>query len=141
MPSKQCQAILVWKQIVNRKLLITFIKCSYMHGTLAHENAVLCILYGVYRWVVAKEIEQAQAEAQKRFPGKKVTLSQVSIICTLQNHHLSWHGTCLVQQSHSVQGVTCALLWHVWNKLLICCFAVPCGLVRGCLDCFSFKKP
>ncbi|DBB14039.1 TPA: hypothetical protein ACH3X3_001004 [Trebouxia sp. C0006] len=28
------------------------------------------------RWVVAKEVEQAQAEAQKRFPGKNVTLSQ-----------------------------------------------------------------
>lgn len=58
---------------------------------------MLSMLYAFYRWVVAKEIEQAQDEAQKRFPGKKVTLSQVSIICTLQYHHLSWHGHCLVQ--------------------------------------------
>ncbi len=41
---------------------------------------------GIYRWVVAKEVEQAQAEAQKRFPGKNVTLSQVSIISTLQDN-------------------------------------------------------
>jgi len=45
---------------------------------------------------VAKEIEQAQAEAQKRFPGKKVTLSQVSIISKLQDHLMSWHGTHIV---------------------------------------------
>ncbi len=40
----------------------------------------LTTLYGFYRWVVAKEVEQAQAEAQKRFPGKNVTLSQVGIV-------------------------------------------------------------
>ena len=50
------------------------------------EFAIPSILYGVHRWVVAKEVEQAQDEAQKRFPGKNVTLSQVSIICTLQYH-------------------------------------------------------
>ena len=51
-----------------------------------HENAILAIFCGDYRWVVAKEVQQAQAEAQKRFPGKKVTLSQVSIICKLQDY-------------------------------------------------------
>jgi len=51
-----------------------------MHGTL-HGKVTLSTLYGFYRWVVAKEVNQAQDEAQKRFPGKKVTLSQVSIIC------------------------------------------------------------
>ena len=35
---------------------------------------------------MAKEVEQAQAEAQKRFPGKNVTLSQVGIVCTLQDY-------------------------------------------------------
>ena len=29
-----------------------------------------------YRWVVAKSKAEAQAEAQKRFPGKQVSLSQ-----------------------------------------------------------------
>ncbi len=66
-----------------------------MHGRL-HGNVTVSTLYGVYRWVVAKEIEQAQDEAQKRFPGKKVTLSQVSIICKLQDYHLPWLGTRIV---------------------------------------------
>jgi hypothetical protein len=83
--------ILVWKQIGNYKTLATFIDCSYMRGSL-HEKVMLSMLYGDYRWVVAKEVKQAQDEAQKRFPGKKVTLSQVSIICTLQEYLLSWHG-------------------------------------------------